>query len=203
MALYTSYFTRQLALRPEALQGEQREEEGAEKTLQKAVGRRTVDYTAPFLNWFEVGACLGAGEAGVGRTLLGRTVLLQANPAAAATAPPQARCLVRSPLDAPALQASASAALGLLPPEAYAHQPASGFATKFAAQAPSKAREKFERGASSLWAGAGTPTQPFPAMQRLSDPLDLFPPPSPPCNAACRRGAASTWCSGRPTATAA
>ena len=55
MALYTSYFTRQLALRPEALQGEQWDEDGAEKTLQKAVGRRTVDYTAPFLNWFEVG----------------------------------------------------------------------------------------------------------------------------------------------------
>lgn len=52
MALYTSYYTRQLALRPENLQGEQQGEDD-EKTLQKAVMRRHVDYTAPYINFYE------------------------------------------------------------------------------------------------------------------------------------------------------
>ena len=53
MALYTSFYTRQLALRPEALGGGGVEQEG-EKTHQKTVARRTVDYAGPYVTWFEV-----------------------------------------------------------------------------------------------------------------------------------------------------
>lgn len=51
---------------------------------------------------------------------------------------PQRRFTVRSPADAPALPPVAAGALQLLPPLAYAHQPASSFNIKFAGQAPSK-----------------------------------------------------------------
>ena len=54
MALYTSYYTRQLALRPEAVRPV--EEAEGERTVQKAVPRRTVDYAADYLNWAEVSA---------------------------------------------------------------------------------------------------------------------------------------------------
>jgi hypothetical protein len=52
MALYTSYYTRQLALRPESLAPEHQNVEG-EKTLQKSVARRTVDVTGPYFNWLQ------------------------------------------------------------------------------------------------------------------------------------------------------
>ncbi|KAI3436421.1 hypothetical protein D9Q98_005838 [Chlorella vulgaris] len=51
MALYTSYYTRQLALRPAGAGGELQQE--GEKLFQKTVARRTVDYTGPFVTWFE------------------------------------------------------------------------------------------------------------------------------------------------------
>jgi hypothetical protein len=54
MALYTSWYTRQLALRPEAVGADQGQGEG-EKTLQQAVARRTVDIIGPYVTWFEVG----------------------------------------------------------------------------------------------------------------------------------------------------
>lgn len=50
----------------------------------------------------------------------------------------QRRHLTRCPADLPALPPVAAGALQLLPPAAYAHQPASSFAIKFAGQAPSK-----------------------------------------------------------------
>jgi len=56
MALYTSYYTRQLALREAAGgpgAGGDLQQEG-EKLVQKTVARRTVDYTAPYITWFEV-----------------------------------------------------------------------------------------------------------------------------------------------------
>ena len=52
----------------------------------------------------------------------------------------QRRYLTRSPADVPALPPVAAGALQLLPPAAFAHQPASSFAMKFAGQAPSKVR---------------------------------------------------------------
>jgi len=52
----------------------------------------------------------------------------------------QRRYLTRCPADVPALPPVAAGALQLLPPAAYAHQPASSFAMKFAGQAPSKVR---------------------------------------------------------------
>jgi hypothetical protein len=45
---------------------------------------------------------------------------------------------VRCPADVPALPPVAAGALQLLPPIAYAHQPATSFNIKFAGQAPSK-----------------------------------------------------------------
>ncbi len=57
MALYTSYYTRQLALRPTGAGGELQQE--GEKLFQKTVARRTVDYTGPFVTWFEVSWVLG------------------------------------------------------------------------------------------------------------------------------------------------
>lgn len=57
-----------------------------------------------------------------------------------APTPSQRRYLTRSPADVPALPPVAAGALQLLPPAAYAHQPASSFAMKFAGQAPSKVR---------------------------------------------------------------
>ncbi len=53
MALYTSYYTRQLALRPETLAPSEPTVEG-EKTVQKSVARRTVDFTGPYIQWLEV-----------------------------------------------------------------------------------------------------------------------------------------------------
>lgn len=53
MALYTSYYTRQLALRGDAAGPGDLQQEG-EKSVQKTVARRTVDYTGPYVEWFEV-----------------------------------------------------------------------------------------------------------------------------------------------------
>lgn len=53
---------------------------------------------------------------------------------------PQRRYTIRAPGDVPAVPPVAAGALQLLPPEAYAHQPATSFAIKFAGQAPSKVR---------------------------------------------------------------
>jgi hypothetical protein len=53
MALYTSYYLRQLALRGPDAGGELQQE--GEKAVQKTVDRRTVDYAAPYVTWFEVG----------------------------------------------------------------------------------------------------------------------------------------------------
>lgn len=53
MALYTSYYARQLALRPESITGGDQTVEG-EKAVQKSVARRTVDFTGPYLSWIEV-----------------------------------------------------------------------------------------------------------------------------------------------------
>ena len=54
MALYTSYYAKQLALvRPEAAQGYDVNVEG-ERTIHKAVARRTIDLSGPYTNWFEV-----------------------------------------------------------------------------------------------------------------------------------------------------
>lgn len=53
MALYTSYYTRQLALRGDGGAGLELQQEG-EKTVQKSVPRRTVDFTGPYITWFEV-----------------------------------------------------------------------------------------------------------------------------------------------------
>ncbi|PRW56172.1 flowering time control FY-like isoform X1 [Chlorella sorokiniana] len=103
MALYTSYYTRQLALRGDGGAGLEMQQEG-EKTVQKSVPRRTVDFTGLYVTWFE------------------------------------RRYLIRCPADVPALPPVAAGALQLLPPAAYAHQPASSFAMKFAGQAPSKTR---------------------------------------------------------------
>jgi hypothetical protein len=50
----------------------------------------------------------------------------------------QRRYQIRSPADVPALPPVAAGALQLLPPAAYAHQPATSFNIKFAGQAPSK-----------------------------------------------------------------
>jgi len=52
MALYTSYYARQLALRPETIAGGEQQVEG-EKTVQKSVARRLVDFTGPYLSWIE------------------------------------------------------------------------------------------------------------------------------------------------------
>lgn len=52
----------------------------------------------------------------------------------------QKKCLVRNPSDIPGIHATPGSALQLLPPVAYAHQPAVSFAIKFAGQAPSKTR---------------------------------------------------------------
>lgn len=52
MALYTSYYTRQIALRGEAGPAELQQE--GEKSVQKSVARRTVDFAAPYVTWFEV-----------------------------------------------------------------------------------------------------------------------------------------------------
>lgn len=63
MALYTSYYTRQLALRGDGGAGLEMQQEG-EKTVQKTVPRRTVDFTGPYITWFEVRplcACCAAG----------------------------------------------------------------------------------------------------------------------------------------------
>lgn len=53
MALYTSYYTRQLALRPESLPTTELNEDAQEKTVQKSVVRRTVDVTGPWVRWLE------------------------------------------------------------------------------------------------------------------------------------------------------
>jgi len=53
MALYTSYYARQLALRPETIAADLTSVEG-EKAVQKAVVRRTVDLNGPYLHWKEV-----------------------------------------------------------------------------------------------------------------------------------------------------
>lgn len=54
MALYTSFYTRQLALRPEAIVGSEQRED-VEKAVQTSVPRRTVDFAAPYLSWFKAG----------------------------------------------------------------------------------------------------------------------------------------------------
>lgn len=67
MALYTSYYTRQLALREAAGGGAAGDlQQEGEKTAQKSVARRTVDFTAPYITWFEVGAGLLRGREGGG-----------------------------------------------------------------------------------------------------------------------------------------
>lgn len=53
MALYSAYYTRQLALRPETVAVDQQNVEG-EKTIQKSVARRTVDITGPYVRWLQV-----------------------------------------------------------------------------------------------------------------------------------------------------
>lgn len=53
LACACSYYTRQLALRP-AGAGNELQQEG-EKTVQKTVARRTIDYAGPYVTWFEVG----------------------------------------------------------------------------------------------------------------------------------------------------
>lgn len=58
MALYTSYYTKQLALRPESTQVFDVPVEG-ERKVTKSVARRTIDLSAPYVNWFEV---RGAGR---------------------------------------------------------------------------------------------------------------------------------------------
>ncbi|GAB4820925.1 hypothetical protein N2152v2_007971 [Parachlorella kessleri] len=104
MALYTSYFAKQLALRPEAAHHQATDAANleGERTIHQSVARRTVDLAGPLSNWFE------------------------------------RRSLIRHPLDTPALDSTPGSALRMLPPLAYAHQPASSFTTKFAQQAPSK-----------------------------------------------------------------
>lgn len=54
MALYTSYYTRQLALKEAAggPGGGELQQEG-EKSVQKSVAHRTVDFGAPYITWFE------------------------------------------------------------------------------------------------------------------------------------------------------
>ena len=52
MALYTAYYTRQLALRGDGGAGLELQQEG-EKTVQKSVPRRTVDFIGPYVTWFE------------------------------------------------------------------------------------------------------------------------------------------------------
>lgn len=89
--------------RPDAIKGEHQSAEG-EKTVQKAVAKRTVDYSGPYLLWRE-------------------------------------QCpIVRNPYDAPIMSPVPAAAIGLLPPIAYTHCPATNFPVMFAAQAPSKTR---------------------------------------------------------------
>lgn len=102
-SLYTSYYTRQLALRPEAVSAP--ESGSGPKTVQPAVPRRTVDPVGPYLLW------------------------LEALPS-----------LSRFPWSRPALSPGPPGALGLLPPVALGAAPASGAATSFASQAPSKTR---------------------------------------------------------------
>lgn len=53
MALYTSYYARQLALRPETIAADLPSVEG-DKTVQKAVARRTIDLNGAYLQWKEV-----------------------------------------------------------------------------------------------------------------------------------------------------
>ena len=57
MALYTSYFAKQLALRPEAAQQQATDAANleGERTIHQSVARRTVDLAGPLSNWFEVG----------------------------------------------------------------------------------------------------------------------------------------------------
>lgn len=148
MALYTSYYTRQLALRPESIAAEQQNVEG-EKKVQKSVARRTVDVTGPYLSWLEVstlqdgtmlismGRYLGLLHVETQRSFLLRVLSCRSR---ALLAWLQKRCLVRNPADIPGLHGTPAAALDLLPPIAYAHQPAVSMAIKFAAQAPSKTR---------------------------------------------------------------
>ena len=77
MALYTSYYTRQLALRAEAGAPGDLQQEG-EKTVQKTVARRTVDLTGPYVEWMQVGGCLGCTALRLHRWgLAARRVLLR------------------------------------------------------------------------------------------------------------------------------
>lgn len=57
MALYTSYYARQLSLRPETIEGESPAVEG-DKNVQKAVVRRTVDLNGPYLEWIRDASAL-------------------------------------------------------------------------------------------------------------------------------------------------
>lgn len=52
MALYTSYYTKQLALRPEAGHTLDVQVEG-ERKIQSSVARRTIDLAGCYMNWFE------------------------------------------------------------------------------------------------------------------------------------------------------
>lgn len=69
MALYTSYYTKQLALRPESAQAFDVQVEG-ERTLHKAVARRAIDLAAPYINWCEVRDGWRAGGGLVRQALL-------------------------------------------------------------------------------------------------------------------------------------
>ncbi|KAL6784589.1 hypothetical protein ACKKBF_B02405 [Auxenochlorella protothecoides x Auxenochlorella symbiontica] len=57
MSLYTSYYTRQLALRPEAISTP--EVVDGKKVQQAAVPRRTVDATGPYVQWLQTRALRG------------------------------------------------------------------------------------------------------------------------------------------------
>jgi hypothetical protein len=141
MALYTSYYTRQLALRPTGT-GNELQQEG-EKTLQKTVARRTVDYSAPYITWFEVrqqAVCAHTPpdrHEGIWSPRTQALIVYKCAPLAA-WFPMQRRLAIRCPADVPALPPVAAGALQLLPPAAYVHQPATSFNIKFAGQAPSK-----------------------------------------------------------------
>ncbi len=139
MALYTSYYTKQLALlRPEAAQTFEVNVEG-ERTIHKSVARRTIDLAGPYINWFEVRCITRSLRSSVPHQAHAPARHVCQAPSGHLIHPwAQTRSMVRSPLDTPALDSSAASALRILPPFAYAHQPASSFAVKFAQQAPSK-----------------------------------------------------------------
>lgn len=187
MALYTSYYTRQLALRT-AGTGNELQQEG-EKTVQKTVARRTVDYVAPYITWFEVRWWATDRHVSIlpfcFARLIKSSIVNYACFLAGCLAPtplPQRRLTIRSPADVPALPPVAAGALQLLPPAAYVHQPATSFNIKFAGQAPSKVCVRaFHRSlkcllaslpASAARSGAAHPSLPFPARPQTRSSIN-------------------------------